>query len=87
MKIKAHGLHISFTSHLLLADLAEILQLVFDFQVLQRSEQDYLGATSSDITRQFRNADPDLHPFERAREYQRALKATERCSNCVVGSK
>ena len=38
--------------------------------------QDYLGATSSDITRHFRNADPDLHPFERAREYQRALKAS-----------
>ncbi|CAJ1450927.1 unnamed protein product [Effrenium voratum] len=45
--------------------------------VLQRSEQDYLGATSSDITRHFRNADPDLHPFERAREYQRALKAVK----------
>jgi len=46
-------------------------------KVLQRSEQDYLGSTSSDITRQFRNADPDLHPFERAREYQRALKAVK----------
>mmetsp|Transcript_47975 Transcript_47975/g.98975 ORF Transcript_47975/g.98975 Transcript_47975/m.98975 type:complete len:447 (-) Transcript_47975:54-1394(-) len=46
-------------------------------KVLQRSEQDYLGATSRDITRHFRNADPDLHPFERAREYQRALKAVK----------
>lgn len=46
-------------------------------KVLQRSEQDYLGATSGDITRHFRNADPDLHPFERAREYQRALKAVK----------
>ena len=57
--------------------------------MLQRSEQepnatrlelrgqDYLGATSGDITRHFRNADPDLHPFERAREYQRALKAVK----------
>ena len=42
---------------------------------LQQHLQEYLGATSSDITRHFRNADPDLHPFERAREYQRALKA------------
>jgi len=46
-------------------------------KVLQRSEQDYLGGTSSDITRHFRNADPELHPFERAREYQRALKAVK----------
>jgi len=46
-------------------------------QVLQRSQQDYLGATGSDIARHFRNADPDLHPFERAREYQRALKAVK----------
>mmetsp|Transcript_104211 Transcript_104211/g.185135 ORF Transcript_104211/g.185135 Transcript_104211/m.185135 type:complete len:447 (-) Transcript_104211:98-1438(-) len=46
-------------------------------KVLQRSEQDYLGATATDITRQFRNADPELHPFERAREYQRALKAVK----------
>ena len=37
--------------------------------------QDYLGSTAGDITRHFRNADPELHPFERAREYQRALKA------------
>ncbi|CAK9105864.1 unnamed protein product [Durusdinium trenchii] len=49
--------------------------LQMKIKVLQRSQQDYLGATSSDITRHFRNADPDLHPFERAREYQRALKA------------
>jgi len=46
-------------------------------KVLQRSEQDYLGSTAGDITRHFRNADPELHPFERAREYQRALKAVK----------
>jgi len=46
-------------------------------KVLQRSQADYLGSTASDITRHFRNADPDLHPFERAREYQRALKAVK----------
>eukprot|EP00933_Yihiella_yeosuensis_P007186 TRINITY_DN112114_c0_g1_i1.p1 TRINITY_DN112114_c0_g1~~TRINITY_DN112114_c0_g1_i1.p1 ORF type:complete len:448 (-),score=88.32 TRINITY_DN112114_c0_g1_i1:126-1469(-) len=47
-------------------------------KVLQRSENDYLGSgTAGDIQRQFRNADPELHPFERAREYQRALKAVK----------
>ena len=31
----------------------------------------------SDVVRQPRNLDPALHPFERAREYTRALNATK----------
>ena len=50
------------------------IRLIYWFNPDLARVQDYLGATSGDITRQFRNADPDLHPFERAREYQRALK-------------
>lgn len=47
-------------------------------KVLQRSEQECAGgATVRDVTRQFRNADPMLHPLERAREYQRALVAVK----------
>ena len=34
-------------------------------------------AAGSDVTRQPRNLDPALHPFERAREYTRALNATK----------
>mmetsp|Transcript_28016 Transcript_28016/g.80780 ORF Transcript_28016/g.80780 Transcript_28016/m.80780 type:complete len:446 (-) Transcript_28016:231-1568(-) len=45
-------------------------------KVLQRSEQEYAG-TPGGITRAFRNPDPQLHPFERAREYQRALVAVK----------
>src|SRR5258707_792456 len=34
-------------------------------------------APGSNVTRQPRNLDPALHPFERAREYTRALNATK----------
>lgn len=45
-------------------------------KVLQRSEQDYVGPAGG-VARVFRNPDPLLHPFERAREYQRALTAVK----------
>lgn len=45
-------------------------------KVLQRSAQDYQAAAGS-RERHFRNPDPQLHPMERAREYQRALVATK----------
>ena len=34
-------------------------------------------APGSNATRLTRNLDPDMHPFERAREYTRALNATK----------
>lgn len=34
-------------------------------------------APGSNVTRATRNLDPDMHPFERAREYTRALNATK----------
>jgi len=34
-------------------------------------------APGSDVSKVSRNLDPSLHPFERAREYTRALNATK----------
>jgi len=45
-------------------------------KVLQRSEQEFTSQTGG-IARRFSNPDPALHPFERAREYQRALVAVK----------
>lgn len=45
-------------------------------KVLNRSEAEYKGSNGS-VTRYYRNPDPQLHPFERAREYTRALVATK----------
>lgn len=44
-------------------------------KILHRSEQDYAGQPG--INKAFRNPDPELHPLERAREYQRALVAVK----------
>ncbi|KAF9976762.1 rRNA-processing protein sof1 [Actinomortierella ambigua] len=46
-------------------------------KVLSRSADDYTRARSSDIHKVQRNLDPTLHPFEKAREYTRALRATK----------
>lgn len=46
------------------------------FKVLNRNKDDYI-AKKGDRQRVFRNPDPKLHPFERAREYTRALNATK----------
>lgn len=45
-------------------------------KVLQRSDQEHVSAPGCP-QRTYRNPDPQLHPFERAREYQRALKAVK----------
>eukprot|EP00928_Gymnodinium_smaydae_P070267 TRINITY_DN54149_c0_g1_i1.p1 TRINITY_DN54149_c0_g1~~TRINITY_DN54149_c0_g1_i1.p1 ORF type:complete len:446 (+),score=91.10 TRINITY_DN54149_c0_g1_i1:277-1614(+) len=45
-------------------------------KVLQRDEREHTSA-SGEAPKFFRNPDPLLHPFERAREYQRALKAVK----------
>ena len=34
-------------------------------------------APGTNVTRETRNLDPAMHPFERAREYTRALNATK----------
>ena len=46
-------------------------------QVLSRNEEDFTRERKTDVVKVFRNPDPALHPFERAREYTRALNATK----------
>src|ERR1700760_2202595 len=45
-------------------------------KALSRSTASY-QAPGSNVAQQKRNLDPALHPFERAREYTRALNATK----------
>ena len=46
-------------------------------KTISRSEEDYSRKSTMDITKVHRNRDPALHPFERAREYTKALVATK----------
>ena len=46
-------------------------------KVLNRVEEDFTRERKSDIVKTFLNPDPVLHPFERAREYTRALNAVK----------
>lgn len=46
-------------------------------KTISRTEEDYSRKTKLDITKVHRNRDPALHPFERPREYQKALVATK----------
>lgn len=46
-------------------------------KVLSRDEKQYTRERPNDLQRVQRNAAPELHPFERAREYKRALNAVK----------
>jgi len=46
-------------------------------KTISRNPEDYTRERSQDIVRAHRNLDPNLHPFEKAREYTRALNATK----------
>lgn len=46
-------------------------------RTISRTEEDYVRKTKLDITKVHRNRDPSLHPFERAREYTKALVSTK----------
>ncbi len=46
-------------------------------QVISRSKQDYIRSSDKDMHKVHRNADPKLHPFEKAREFTRALNAVK----------
>jgi len=46
-------------------------------KVISRDEEQYTKEKSTDITKVFRNLDPALHPFEKPREYVRALNAVK----------
>jgi len=46
-------------------------------KVIARNPADYTRERSQDIFKVPRNLNPQLHPLEKAREYQRALNATK----------
>jgi len=46
-------------------------------KVLRRKPEDYIRESKHDIHKLNRNYNPELHPFEAEREYQRALNATK----------
>ena len=46
-------------------------------KTISRTEEDYTRKSKLDITKVHRNRDPALHPFERAREYTKAVVATK----------
>jgi WD repeat and SOF domain-containing protein 1 len=46
-------------------------------RTISRTEEDYLRKSTHDITKVHRNRDPTIHPFEREREYTRALTAVK----------
>lgn len=46
-------------------------------KVISRSEEDYTRERTSDLRKVQRNYDPLLHPFEKAKEYTRALNAAK----------
>ena len=46
-------------------------------KTISRTEEDFVRKNKHDITKVQRNRDPNLHPFERAREYTKALVATK----------
>lgn len=46
-------------------------------KTLSRNEEDFTHERKSDKVKVFRNVDPKLHPFEKGREYTRALNAVK----------
>jgi hypothetical protein len=46
-------------------------------KVLSRSEEETTRSKPTDIVKVHKNLDPIQHPFERAREYKRALNAVK----------
>ena len=46
-------------------------------KLLERNPDNYVRSSKQEINRIQRNVDPDLHPFEFAREYTRALNAAK----------
>lgn len=46
-------------------------------KTISRSEEAFTRECKGDVVKVFRNLDPALHPFDKAREYTRALQATK----------
>jgi WD repeat and SOF domain-containing protein 1 len=54
-----------------------VLRPQFNVSVISRNEDDFKRSRIGDMDKVYRNADPSLHPFSRAREYTRALNAAK----------
>jgi WD repeat and SOF domain-containing protein 1 len=48
-----------------------------NIKTISRTEEDFVRKTKLDITKVHRNRDPSIHPFERAREYTKAIVSTK----------
>ena len=46
-------------------------------KVINRAAEDFTRERKTDVVKVFKNPDPAIHPFERAREFTRALNATK----------
>ncbi len=46
-------------------------------KVINRNEEEYTRERSQDLRKVHKNLDPNLHPFEKAVEYTRALNAAK----------
>lgn len=51
--------------------------LAMKIKTLSRSEEAFTRECKGDVVKVFRNLEPALHPFDKAREYTRALTATK----------
>jgi len=54
-----------------------LLYIMVKVRVLSRKPENFERQTRLEVPKVFRNFDPLLHPFERAKEYQRAVNATK----------
>ncbi|GAB5367349.1 hypothetical protein AAMO2058_001222700 [Amorphochlora amoebiformis] len=48
-----------------------------NIKTISRSEDDFKRARKRDVDKVFKNPNPEIHPFEKAREYKRALNAVK----------
>ena len=54
-----------------------LLQPSMSVSTISRNPAEYTRDTTQDIHKIYRNMDPKLHPFEKGREYTRALNAVK----------
>ncbi|KAJ3123109.1 DDB1- and CUL4-associated factor 13 [Physocladia obscura] len=73
--------HLDYAIHVSAAEFAYWCQIVQRWmkliKTISRSDDDHVRASRTEVQRLARNVDPALHPFEKAREYTRALNAAK----------
>lgn len=53
------------------------IQFTMKIKTISRTQEDYVRQSKLDITKVHHNRDPTLHPFERAREYSKAVVSSK----------